>query len=127
MPVYLIVPGAINFFNCCCCGENKDRRQTENEAANPLQSLVKLFSFAWFDCGNAWIYKNYEPNYTDPGSPAFCNKSLYLFVFWVTTAYYIIYGKVVIGVCLAMIWMAMHFGRESFERKPGNFSRKVFV
>ena len=127
MPVYLIVAGAINFFNCCCCGENKDRRQTENEAANPLQSLVKLFSFAWFDCGNAWIYKNYEPNYTDPGSPAFCNKSLYLFVFWVTTAYYIIYGKVVIGVCLAMIWMAMHFGRESFERKPGNFSRKVFV
>ena len=47
-----------------------------------------------------WVYKNYEPNYSDPGSSDICDKTLYLFAFWVTTSNYIIMGAVYIISCL---------------------------
>jgi len=59
---------------------------------NRFRGLMKLFPLAWFVAGNVWIYSNYEPNYTDPSSPDFCNKTLYLFAFWVTNSYYVFFG-----------------------------------
>ena len=69
---------------------------------NRFRGLTKLFPFAWFVAGNVWIYSNYEPNYTDPSSPDFCNKKLYLFAFWVTNSYYILYGVELVITFLIM-------------------------
>ena len=43
-----------------------------------------IISFVWD--GNVYIYKNYEPNYTELRSSDFCHKTLYLFAFWVTNS-----------------------------------------
>ena len=101
IPIYLIVAGSAGLFSSCCSGGLKYTRSDgeEEQSVNPLQSLMQLFLFAWFIAGNVWIYRNYEPNYTDPTSPNFCNKTLYLFAFWVTNSYYITFGVVLIVMC----------------------------
>jgi len=120
IPIYLIVAGAVsifaNFCICClnCCNiKHEERLQqsigntfkiSETEAnLNPLLAVAQLFLFAWFICGNVWIYKNYEPNYSEPGSSDFCDKTLYLFAFWVTTSNYIIYGVVFLIMCFVSL------------------------
>ncbi|KAJ7370662.1 hypothetical protein OS493_030776 [Desmophyllum pertusum] len=114
IPIYLIVAGSAALFsNCCTCGITyKQRGNQEEQSVNPLQIVVQFFLFAWFICGNVWIYKNYEPNYTDPESPDYCHKTLYLFAFWVTNSYYIIFGLVLTCVCLAGTCAGSMFRRE---------------
>jgi len=103
IPIYLIVAGAGGLVaNCCSCGiRYQEGGQGEERSVNPIQSVVQLFTFAWFICGNVWIYKNYQPNYDDPESADYCNKTLYLFAFWVTNSYYIIFGLVLTCFCVA--------------------------
>ena len=93
IPIYLIVAGVAGLFSsllffAAFTGSQEDDQQT----VNPFGGLIQLLLFAWFIAGNVWIYSNYEPNYTDPSSPDFCNKTLYLFAFWVTNWYYILFG-----------------------------------
>jgi len=68
--------------------------------------MVQLFMFAWFVCGSVWIYTNYQPNYADPESADYCNKTLYLFAFWVTTSYHIVSGVVLTCFCVASFFAA---------------------
>ena len=101
IPIYLIVAGVAGLFSsllffAAFTGSQEDDQQT----VNPFSGLIQLFLFAWFIAGNVWIYSNYEPNYTDPSSPDFCNKTLYLFAFWVTNSYYILFGFVLGITCL---------------------------
>ena len=115
IPLYLIVAGAAGLFgNCCSCGIRfgSGGGDGEEKSVNPVQAIVQLFLFAWFVCGNVWIYANYEPNYTDPASADYCNKTLYLFAFWVTNSYYIIFGLVMVCVCLAGTCAATAFARD---------------
>ena len=102
IPIYLIVAGSAGLFGTCCAGGVKYTSQAEDDqqTVNPFSGLIQLFLFAWFIAGNVWIYSNYEPNYTDPSSPDFCNKTLYLFAFWVTNSYYILFGFVLGIMCL---------------------------
>lgn len=114
IPIYLIVAGAAglfcNFANVCYFTIRKPKfvtkgpgplgLQMEEKTYRPLKLVTQLFLFAWFVCGNVWIYSNYEPNYTgDPGNADYCHKTLYLFAFWVTNTYYIIFGIVMVCVC----------------------------
>lgn len=45
-----------------------------------------------------WVYKEYEPNY-DPTKDKYCNKTLYLFAFWLITSVYIGLGVITAGLC----------------------------
>jgi len=109
IPIYLIVAGACGLVgNCCSCGARyQEGGQREEGSVNPIQLVVQLFVFAWFVCGSVWIYSNYEPNYADQESADYCNKTLYLFAFWVTNSYYIISGLVLICFCVAGIFAAI--------------------
>ena len=108
IPIYLIVAGAAGIFaNCCTCGIRYNNGNEEERSVNPLQAVVQTFLLAWFVCGNVWIYEIYEPNYTDPSSNDFCNKTLYLFAFWVTNSYYIIFGIVLLIMCLVGIFVGL--------------------
>ena len=60
-----------------------------------------IISFVWD--GNVYIYKNYEPNYTELSSSDFCHKTLYLFAFWVINSYYILFGVVLVIGCVTGI------------------------
>ena len=97
IPIYLIVAASAGLFNTCCASALIYQSGDDKQTLNPLSGLIQLFQFAWFITGNVWIYSIYEPNYTDPSSPDFCNKTLYLFAFWVTNSYYILFG-VVLGI-----------------------------
>ncbi|XP_078350688.1 transmembrane protein 272-like [Oculina patagonica] len=130
IPIYVIVAGAGGLFtNCCCCCigmgynrgmRNSSGRDNEDRDKNPIERIVQTLLFAWFVCGNVWIYTNYEPNYTDPGSENYCNKTLYLFAFWVTNTYYIIYGLVMVCVCLGGTLAAAMFARFSAQPQTSN-------
>ena len=65
-----------------------------------LQLLVQPFIFVWFVCGNMWIYRNYQPNYVDPESADYCNKTLYLFAYWATNSYYITFVLGLTCICV---------------------------
>ena len=114
IPIYLIVAGSIGLLStsCACAVEYREDRVVTIppqpvspywQVIKQLRSLVLLLLFAWFIAGNVWIYKNYEPNYTDPKSPYFCHKTLYLFAFWVINSYYILFGGVFVIVCVTYI------------------------
>lgn len=108
IPIYLIVAGAFGLVaNCCSCGiRYQEGGQSEERSVNPMQLVVQLFIFAWFVCGNVWIYTNYQPNYDDTESAEYCNKTLYLFAFWATTSYHIITGLVLTCLCVAGVCAA---------------------
>ena len=103
IPIYLIVAGAGGLVaNCCYC---RIKYQDE-ESVNLIQPVAQVFIFAWFVCGNVLIYTNYQPNYDDPESAEYCNKTLYLFAFWATTSYHIITGLVLTCLCVAGVCAA---------------------
>ena len=108
IPIYLIVAGAGGLVaNCCSCGVRyQEGGQREEGSVNPIQLVVQLFTSAWFICGSVWIYTNYQPNYADPDSSDYCNKTLYLFAFWVITSYYIVSGLVLTWSCVAATFAA---------------------
>ena len=104
IPIYLIVAGAFGLVaNCCSCGiRYQEGGQSEERSVNPMQLVVQLFIFAWFVCGNVWIYTNYQPNYDDAESTEYCNKTLYLFAFWATNSCYVIFVLVLICFCVTV-------------------------
>ena len=117
IPIYLIVAGAVgvfrNLISLCQRAKKSDRDGEEEEKKrNPVESILDCFLFAWFICGNVWIYHNYkEVTYNDSSSPSYCNETLYLFAFWITTATYILIGVMCCCVCCVGVCAAI-FGNE---------------
>ena len=106
IPIYLIVLGSFGILRNIIglytqikkrSGENSDE---ENDAKkSTCEGIIDCFLLAWFIAGNVWIYSNYEPNYTDPNSSDYCDKTLYLFAFGLTTASYAFVGLVCCCMC----------------------------
>ena len=113
IPIYLIVAGVVlivrNFSSLCSRASDRngdDGEDEKNPAHKCCDSILDLFTFCWFITGNYWIYHIYEPSYTSSDHDEYCNKTLYLFAFWITTATYILAGTLCcclccIGVCVA--------------------------
>ena len=116
IPIYLIVGGSAGLLStfCACVVEYRADHEIKQ-----LCRLVLLPLFAWFIAGNVWIYKNYEPNYTDPESPYFCHKTLYLFAFWVITSYYIFFGVVLVIGCVTSILVNLFLWLFEVDRQRG--------
>ncbi|GAB6025552.1 hypothetical protein CHUAL_011283 [Chamberlinius hualienensis] len=53
--------------------------------------VLKCFFPAWFAVGSVWIYSAYEPNYENPESEFYCDKTLYLFSFWLMNSVFIVF------------------------------------
>jgi len=65
--------------------------------------IISYICHSLYFPGSVWVYKEYEPNY-DPSRGKYCNRTLYLFAFWLITSVYIVLG--VITVCLCSISVA---------------------
>jgi len=115
IPIYLIVAGAFGLFRnllgMCHQGRKTHKKrsgeQVEEERSKErkgCEGIIDCFMFAWFICGNIWIYGNYKPNLTDATHPKYCNQTLYLFAFWLTTATYI---AVAVACCCGCCFVAL--------------------
>ncbi|XP_039514733.1 transmembrane protein 272-like isoform X2 [Pimephales promelas] len=62
--------------------------------------ILYLFVFCWFIAGSVWIYSVHRPSYDPTHEPNYCNKTLYLFAFWLNT---VCYG------CLAVLLLCIGF------------------
>ncbi|EDV21369.1 expressed hypothetical protein [Trichoplax adhaerens] len=107
IPIYLIVLGSFgllkNLLDLCQqvskgdtddSDDSEDSDNSESSKSNDVQSyetLITCFLIAWFIAGNVWIYSIYKPSF-NPMDIKYCNQTLYLFAFWITTAGYIIVG-----------------------------------
>ncbi|RDD47640.1 hypothetical protein TrispH2_000878 [Trichoplax sp. H2] len=107
IPIYLIVLGSFgllkNLLDLCQqvskgdtddSDDSEDSDNSESSKSNNVQSyetLITCFLIAWFIAGNVWIYSIYKPSF-NPMDIKYCNQTLYLFAFWITTAGYIIVG-----------------------------------
>ena len=67
-----------------------------------LDGVLNLFLFTWFVAGNIWVYSKYKPNFVPPVDQPlnYCNKTVYLFAFWVITSSYVILGMICTCTCL---------------------------
>ncbi|XP_076130579.1 transmembrane protein 272-like [Alosa pseudoharengus] len=102
IPIYLVVMGAFGLalpLLTCKPGSNDPEANNQVIRCNAWNSIVSLFLFCWFIAGNMWIYSIYQPNY-DPAAGAYCDKTLYLFAFWITTLVYIATG---VGIVVALV------------------------
>ncbi|XP_061565545.1 transmembrane protein 272-like [Cololabis saira] len=111
IPIYLIVSGVFGVLMAvfpCLPGTQQPRDGPPTSLSRVCtcwNSLMSTFLFCWFIAGNVWIYSIYQPNYdknTTSVDP-YCDKTLYLFSFWITTLVYIFLGlAVTIGLCACM-------------------------
>lgn len=92
IPIYLIVGGCAGVVSSCC----RDKEQKERK--NALGYLLDTFFFVWFIVGCVAIYQVYPPDYVNLGAPNYCNKTVYLFSFWL------------VNICLAAIGLVIVFG-----------------
>ncbi|XP_036404333.1 transmembrane protein 272-like [Megalops cyprinoides] len=110
IPIYLLVLGvfglALGVLSCLPCSREREDggQSTLGTLCHVWNSLVSAFLFCWFIAGNVWIYSIYPPSYnqTQP-NPEYCNKTLYLFAFWITTLVYLFFAL----CCCALICMCL--------------------
>ncbi|XP_059608325.1 uncharacterized protein LOC132256140 [Phlebotomus argentipes] len=106
IPVYLLVGGGFGVIKQLLHLSTRVRTREEQAAEEMRQSstqmLLNCFMLGWFIIGSYWVYKEYEPNY-DPAKGKYCNKSLYLFSFWLVTSIYITTGLVLFVLCFISI------------------------
>ncbi|XP_063159009.1 uncharacterized protein LOC134497272 [Candoia aspera] len=90
LPFYLIILSTVTllllFLSCIPCGDGTNQPST---LLSCLRGAGFLFLCAWFIAGNVWVYSIYPPDYEAFGQPKFCQQTLFLFAFGVTTAVHV--------------------------------------
>jgi hypothetical protein len=89
IPIYLLIAGIFDILN---------QLLDLSPILSPIQAVISWFMFIWFIIGSVWVYKEYEPNY-DPSLGKYCNRTLYLFAFWLTTSIYTVLGVATLFFC----------------------------
>ncbi|RXG61158.1 hypothetical protein Avbf_02167 [Armadillidium vulgare] len=97
VPIYLVVGGSFGVLkNLLNFNSRFHLALTEEEEAHlpwhkrlHFQSLLNFFLTGWFITGCVWVYRIYEPNYTDRSSSRYCNYTLYMFAFWLVTSVFL--------------------------------------
>lgn len=112
IPVYLLVGGGFGvlkqLLHLSTRVRSREEQELERLRQSPTQTLINCFMLGWFIIGSFWIYRIYEPNY-DPALGKYCNKSLYLFTFWLITSVYMMLGIVTVVLCgVSIISIAIH-------------------
>ncbi|XP_029671371.1 uncharacterized protein LOC115240385 isoform X2 [Formica exsecta] len=113
VPICMMVIGGLYLYDCpqARVRQRQEERDEERIRQSPTQTLINCFMLGWFIIGSMWVYKEYEPNY-DPALGKYCNKTLYLFAFWLITSVYICLGVITAGLC------SISVASIAFQRPP---------
>ena len=102
IPVYLVVGGIFGILKQLLHLSTKVRSRNEQELEqlrqSPTQTLLNCFILGWFLIGSFCIYRIYEPNYDPTQGAKYCNRTLYLFAFWLITSSYLILAITVVAL-----------------------------
>ena len=74
------------------------------------QRWITIESFYIFFKGCVWVYRIYKPSFEE-SDPEFCNKTVYVFAFWLITTAYIFLGLFTSCICCFSI-VSVIFKRE---------------
>lgn len=66
------------------------------------EHLLNYFLVVWFLAGCIVVYRIYEPDYENPSSNFYCNRTVYLYAFWLMTSAFIIIAIVLSCLCCLM-------------------------
>ena len=106
--IYLIVLGSFGILRNLIGLWNQGKKKLSDDGSEEerdvkkttCESLIDCFLLAWFICGNVWVYRNYEFVCWDSSKSNYCNKTLYLYAFWLNTSAYIFMGLSCCCICL---------------------------
>jgi len=114
IPIWLIVAGAtsavlqaINIVSGWMTRKRCEHENLEDDADNSTTSggngLLGCFNFAWFICGNVWVFGVHgRVVHDDPSSENYCDGTAYNLAFWSIIAAYIFIGFFCCcGCCIA--------------------------
>lgn len=90
------------------CGQDSPRNWPTRDRGRRLKSsicasLLNCMLFGWFIAGCIIVFRSYEPNYTDPNDPRFCNRTVYLFAFWLISSICLIFGLIITSICILLV------------------------
>lgn len=80
------------------------RRATKSSIC---ESLLNCILFGWFVAGCVIVFKNHNPDFEDPTSPRFCNRTVYMYTFWLVTSGLVMFSLFVSCICCLMISSAI--------------------
>lgn len=77
------------------------------------ETMLNYFLIVWFLAGCIVVYRIYEPDYENPLSTAYCNRTIYLYAFWLMTSAFIIMAIILSCLCclMASSLMSCNYGR----------------
>lgn len=107
IPTFLVIGGCVWVFKNMLHLWSKCRKSTgqpELEADIVMRhrkydSIINCFLFGWFIAGCFLVYKVYPPNYVDKNNADYCNRTVYLYAFWLVTSTFIVFGLFIGTVC----------------------------
>ena len=62
----------------------KAERRPGRTVFQAIGLIANVFQMVWIIIGSFWVYSKYEPSYNQTNSD-YCEKTVYLFTFWVIT------------------------------------------
>lgn len=71
------------------------------------ESLLTCILFGWFVAGCVIVFRNHNPDFEDPSSPRFCNRTVYMYTFSLVTSGLVIFTLFVSCICCLMISSAI--------------------
>ena len=111
IPTFLLVGGLVwvfknllNFWSTCRRTSESPEVEADIQARHrKYESFVNCFLFGWFIAGCVLVYRIYPPNYSDTNSPFYCNRTVYMYAFWLVTSTFIIFGLFIGCICCLTI------------------------
>lgn len=56
-----------------------------------------------FVSGSYWVYKEYQPNYSEQSGEKYCNRTTFLLAFWVLTLQHTVAGFIILLLSCYML------------------------
>jgi hypothetical protein len=108
IPIWLVVSGAFGLLsaiirtssNCYTLYKKRNDENYEMHKKSCLTAAIEFFLFAWFICGNVWVYSVKNVVIDDPTmTGTYCHPTCYYFAFWIITVTWIFMGLLCCCCC----------------------------